>query len=180
MRLTALAVAVTLPLSACVESGTGRADFVPFATVMAETEGLPFECSAYDAATDSCEAIGTNRVSGDIVDGSAQLLLSAAPPVTLSVTARARITPDGRVCIGPETYRFDIDGAPDRQSAEFFAGTMEAELAAQGPVCGAYFRTDQPGVYITESRDASGALVPQGRDVSTFVTERKRLRVPSL
>ena len=179
MRLTALALAAALPLAACVGTGPDRTAFVPFLTVMAETEGLPFECSVYDAASDSCEAISTNRVSGEVVDGTTQVLLSAEPQVILSGTARAQITPDGRLCVAPDAYRLDIEGAPDRQAAEFLAGTLEAEIATRGTVCASYFRTEQPGVYRTELRDAAGALLPDGRDVSTFLPDRARLRPPS-
>ncbi|MFD1344429.1 hypothetical protein [Litorisediminicola beolgyonensis] len=152
--------------------------FVPFSEVMAETSGKPWECTAYEAATDSCEALSTYELTGDRIDSRGQFVIDTRPSIIAAGAVRFRER-DGRACGNLGQMRMSFDGLDDPQAETFIREAVRATFGQMGEICVSYFRAGEDR-YVVEARDAAGALIPDGTDVVTFFADKKALREADL
>ena len=180
MRLPLTLAALALVAACEAPSGLpAGAEAVPFAQVLEETAGRPYECVAYDPVSQTCEAVATNRVEGAGFRSDATILVSADPRV--EVRGSGVGIPDGnRTCLDFSTYEVDIVGpGVTAFMEELIRAEIDAEAARIGTLCSTYIRAG--GGYIVQTTDGAGRPV-EGYDdeVVTFLADRPALRVPAL
>lgn len=177
MKYPAFALAL-LALAACDAPTSGLplgAEAVPFAQLLEETADRPFECAAYDPATDTCEGTATNRAVGDTFVSEARALVSQSPRI--EVRSRAALTTiEDRACVNAADLEWDVRG--DGLSAfnqERIAVMMANEMATLGVICVRYLRAGSS--YIQQTTDANGRQIADFDDtVVTFFARRPALR----
>lgn len=128
-----LAIATT---SACMEPVTTVQGAIPFAQLLAETEGRPYECVNYDSATDSCSTLSIFQpVSADtyIMTSAARFGVDV-PIIEATTTMREQGTTQ---CTDFSDVTMSARG---EQSFTLEAGLaqMEIELRKRGRFCGSY------------------------------------------
>lgn len=173
----ALAAAALFTLAACETPAPSppAGNVLPIKTVLAETKGRPYECSEYDPASDSCEALSRWRIIGNTVEAQTVFALNEGLPARITVVSRHTLSADGRICglKGQPRIRVESDGSPEAERAieELFTVLIAGALTE---ACGSYFRAQQG--YITEATDRAGQLLPDGRGTSRFFATPKKLR----
>ena len=146
---------------------------IPFSQVMAETADLPYECSAYDARTDSCRGYSTHEPQGDgrFLATSTVRLAEEVPAIeaTYSVVETGNV-----VCSINSTLelRFarEVGLSEELRLAEF-----ESAFKAQEDTCFIYTRTEN-GYRSQVVRGPEEALADPISDYQ-FFNAPKRLRV---
>lgn len=164
-------------LSACAQTEIAplpQGTPVTIAQLLTETAATPYECTGFDARSDSCEAISTYTRSGDRVANAGMFLLSEEPRIKASGTVKLRIVGD-RLCGDLGETDLSIEGMADPQAAAFVRDTAIAVLGQLGEICASYARLGE-GHYVADYTTASGDPLPEAREELRFFARPKKLR----
>lgn len=143
--------------------------------VAAETRGRPYECTRYQAASDSCEAIARWTISGNEVQAETLFALDAGLPATVRVISRHRIDSEGRSCGLVGASRVTVLSEGSARAEEAIAGLFSAlQTGSMQNACATY-RRDGAG-YITTVTDAQGHLIEDSAAQSRFFERPRKLR----
>lgn len=185
MRLQLLSAFALLALAACdmAQEAPPASGALSLRQVAAETQGRPYECTEYQAETDSCEAIARWTISGDVVRAETVFALDEGLPATIRVVSRHRIDNRGRSfgLVGAPRVTVTSPGSPEakRAIADLFKSVLADTLH---DTCAAYSRAgtkmaDGAGDgYITEVTDAEGNPLEDGAARSRFFSQPRKLR----
>lgn len=156
-----------------------KGDFVPIQTLAAETQDLPFECTGYDAATDSCEGIGQRTINGSTMTSMSLVALGDENGAgTMSFTTKHPIV-DGKVCgiIGEPDVK--VNGKSVKEGENFMVDFLTGFLTAIAQeTCSAYYRSGDH--YFIEATGPDGTVLDDFSTYSRFFAEMKTLRAMPL
>ena len=163
-------------LTACAITPQAGSE-VPLRKVLADHAGQ-FECIDYQAASDSCTALGRSRVEGDTVIETALYAFDEGLPAQVKVVSRHRFSGDSLCGLtAPVKITVTSEGTPQVNEAikKLFAKAMNDSIPN---LCTRYYR-DGEG-YINVTTDLKGSVVPDSAIKSRFFDEQKNLRVKKL
>ena len=122
-------------LAGCMEPvPTATSGAVPFAQVMAETEGRPYECVNYDRRTDSCEGLTTynQNAPNTFATRSRSIFDEQGRVVEGSPVVRVR---GDQACIDGTDYGLTLVSGTSDLGLELALAQIDDFLAQQGEIC---------------------------------------------
>ncbi|SMX33452.1 hypothetical protein [Octadecabacter ascidiaceicola] len=166
-------VAAVATLSGCMEPVYSVQGAIPFAQVLAETEGRPYECVDYEPSTNSCSSISQFVTVGP---NAFQLTTTSRPTphlpaIELTTVMRER----GAVMCSDRSnmdLRFAQAGATFQMEAVL--AQVEIAIAEDEQFCGGYVRAGDNYIFRVVSGAATETKPIQNIQ---FFAEPKRLRV---
>ena len=175
MRLMPLVPLLALAACEAPRPAAPTRDVLTLRQVAAETSGRPYECTKYEAETDSCEAIARWSIHGNAVHAETLFALNTVPPAKVRVRSRHRIDAQGRSCGFIGTPQVTVQSAEPAETEKAIAGRVAAALAARmATACATFIRAGDG--YMTEVRDAQGHLMEGGTARARFFERPRRLR----
>ncbi len=157
-----------------------RPDFVPFPEVLRENEASDTECTDYDPASQTCTLVTNYVLAGS--SGSSIAEFQVDEDTTAIGTVPFTVNDTGFACADFANADLDImsDDAVDADIAATVAAQVMEMFASIGEVCGAYFRTDVPAQYRTETYTPAGdAVLGTPPELVTYTTDDVELRLDS-
>ncbi|MCF2905301.1 hypothetical protein L0666_09890 [Octadecabacter sp. CECT 8868] len=127
-------------LTACMTPLPSPEEVIPFSQVLAETEGRPYECSEYDAATDTCDAITTTQITGPGRYFS-RTTFFVDPSLPALEGALALYDRGDAVCGNMANSELSFSGDVGF-AQELMLASIESEFATLGEICVVYTKTE--------------------------------------
>ncbi|MBU2981776.1 hypothetical protein KO498_08100 [Lentibacter algarum] len=173
-----LTAALAATLTACTltpKSGTE----VALREVL-DTHAGQYECLDYQAASDSCKALGRSVVYGDDVITTSLFAFDEGLPAQIKVVSRHKL--EGAALCGltaPIKITVTSQGTPRANQAikELFAKTFNDSIPN---LCTRYYRDGSGDRYINITTDLQGTPVPDSAVKARFFDEQKNLRITKL
>ncbi|SMY08782.1 hypothetical protein [Flavimaricola marinus] len=176
MRATGLGAmtVMALAMAGCAIPPVGLGDFVPVRQLLAETEGLPYQCVRLNPDSESCNLVSTLRRVGGEYELKSQFAMSFGQTMYLDVTERL-VERNGTICVVSEQYTTVlVGGGPAIAGMEGFED-VAPPAPPEMPLCYAYYRGIKGG-YVSAELDSQGRLDPASAYPVTFLASSPRLQ----
>ncbi|MDJ0639226.1 MAG: hypothetical protein QNJ20_10350 [Paracoccaceae bacterium] len=164
--------------AACAPVPKGAA--VPMKQLFSENSSRPFECTDYEASSDSCEGIARRTLRSNTVVYDAEFIMPRLP----GVPGRPRVLVNmpfklesTRYCGDFRTAKVQVRGLPSSYNTDL-AIAFKTQLAKEGAVCTSYYRDG--GGYVSVTTRPNGEPVRDGIGKVFFLSSPKKLRTISL
>ena len=173
MKKIAIALCV-LAAPAGAQTMPSESDFVPAERLLEEIAETPYECTGYDASSDSCEVLSFYQREGETILNGGQFVVSMDPRITGSAYVPLQIR-DGKFCGDLDDMDLRLEGGEPGME-DMVIAIMRQAMEPYGEICSSYYRTGTEGEYTSVVRGESGEVVPEGVDVMQFFAEPKAIR----
>ena len=146
------------------------------ADMVARTEATPWECSGYDPATDTCEALSRMRLDGGGVFTEGRFVLVEEPRVVVVLSGTLQPVGDA-ACIDVGEMELGFDPGTPAEMVAPLRAAIGASLDATGVLCYTYIDRGD-GTYLSRATDAGGTPVPDADEEVVFLAAPRELRLP--
>ena len=148
---------------------------ITFSQMEAETKSRPYECSGYDAVSDTCEAIGRTVPRGRVFFAEAQTVFDVDGDLVTIRFFGTGTERNGMSCTSPDDYAIEEVGSKT-EFGNFLVGTMTTVITVLGEVCGTHYHQPDGG-YMVIYTDGTGRPLPGLTDTWYHFADSKKLRV---